>query len=95
MWVARWNGWSYEEKADQLAMNLRGSARTVLENLPEHEVRDFSLVTSCMHTSLFMLQFCWHFLNLYCTKYKKGDAVATSLTVISNVVFTFNLLYHV
>ena len=24
--------------ADQLAMNLRGSARTVLGNLPEHEV---------------------------------------------------------
>ena len=39
--VARWNGWSYAEMADQLAMNLRGSARTVLGNLPEHEVRDF------------------------------------------------------
>ena len=41
MSVARWNGWSYAEMADQLAMNLRGSARTVLEILPEHEVRDF------------------------------------------------------
>ena len=39
--VAIWNGWSYAEMADQLAMNLRGSARTVLENLPEHEVHDF------------------------------------------------------
>ena len=31
MLVARWNGWSYAEMADQLAMNLRGSARTVWE----------------------------------------------------------------
>ena len=30
MSVARWNGWSYAEMADQLAMNLRFSVRTVL-----------------------------------------------------------------
>ena len=28
-WVARWNGWSYAETADQLAMNLKDLARTV------------------------------------------------------------------
>ena len=28
--VARWNGWSHEEKGIQLAMNLRGAAQQVL-----------------------------------------------------------------
>ena len=28
--VARWNGWSYEEKEIQLALNLRGVAQQVL-----------------------------------------------------------------
>ena len=48
MSVARWNGWSYAEMADQLAMNLRGSARTVLGNLPEHEVRDFDSLKAAL-----------------------------------------------
>lgn len=32
--VARWNGWSKEECASQLIMNLRGSARHVLSEIP-------------------------------------------------------------
>ena len=48
MSVARWNGWSYAEMADQLAMNLRGSARTVLGILPEHEVRDFDSLKAAL-----------------------------------------------
>ena len=39
--VARWNGCSYAEMADQLAMNLRGLAKTVLGNLWEPEVHAF------------------------------------------------------
>ena len=46
--VARWNGWSYAEMADQLAMNLRGSARIVLGNLPEHEVHDFDSLKAAL-----------------------------------------------
>ena len=46
--VARWNGWSYAEMADQLAMNLRGSARTVLGILPAHEVRDFDSLKAAL-----------------------------------------------
>ena len=46
--VARWNGWNYAEMADQLAMNLMGSARTVLGNLPEHEVRDFDSLKAAL-----------------------------------------------
>ena len=46
--VARWNGWSYAEMADQLVMNLRGSTRTVLRNLPEHEVRDFDSLKAAL-----------------------------------------------
>ena len=48
MSVARWSGWSYAEMADQLAMNLRGSARTVLGILPEHEVRDFDSLKAAL-----------------------------------------------
>ena len=48
MSVARWNGWSYAEMADQLAMNLRGSARTVLGNLPEHKGRDFDSLKAAL-----------------------------------------------
>ena len=48
MSVARWNGWSCAEMADQLAINLRGSARTVLGNLPEHEVRDFDSLKAAL-----------------------------------------------
>ena len=48
MSVARWNGWSYAEMADQLAMNLRGSARTVLGNLQEQEVRDFDSLKAAL-----------------------------------------------
>ena len=48
MLVARWNGWSCAEMADQLAMSLRGSARTVLGILPEHEVRDFDSLKAAL-----------------------------------------------
>ena len=46
--VAKWNGWSHEEKGIQLAMNLREAARKVLGCLTDFEVDDYDVLCSVL-----------------------------------------------
>ena len=46
--VSRWNGWSEEEKAQQLAMSLRGKAQTLLGELSDYQLRDFDFLKSVL-----------------------------------------------
>ena len=46
--VARWNGWLYEEKEIQLALNLRGVAQQVLRCLTDSEVVDYDVLCSVL-----------------------------------------------
>ena len=46
--VARWNGWSHEEKGLQLAMNLRGAAQQVLGCLTDFEVDNYDVLRSVL-----------------------------------------------
>ena len=46
--VSRWNGWSEEEKAQQLAMSLRGKAQTLLGELSQYQLRDFDFLKSVL-----------------------------------------------
>ena len=48
MSVARWNGWSNAEKAEQLAMSLRGKAQTILGDLSEYEIRNFEALKAAL-----------------------------------------------
>ena len=48
MMLAELNAWSDAEKATYLAINLKGSALTVLSNLPEHQRRDFAALTAAL-----------------------------------------------
>lgn len=46
--VASWNGWSYEERGIQLAMNLRGPAQEVLGYLDAEESEDFDTLREAL-----------------------------------------------
>ena len=48
MSVARWNRWTEDEMAAQLAMSLRGSARTILGNMSEQEICNFQLLKAAL-----------------------------------------------
>ena len=45
--VARWNGWSHEEKGIQLAINLREAAQQVLGCLTDFEVDGYVYDVLC------------------------------------------------
>ena len=47
--VAEWNGWSYKEKAIQLAMSLKNTAQRVLSDLPEAQIRDFDMLVNALN----------------------------------------------
>lgn len=44
--VARWNKWSDEEKATQLAMSFCGSAQRVLSDLSNVQLSDYTILRS-------------------------------------------------
>ena len=48
MSVARWNRWTEDEMAAQLAMSLRGSAQTILGNMSEQEICNFQLLKAAL-----------------------------------------------
>jgi len=43
--IAKWNNWSHDEKAMQMAMSLTGEALAELSNLPQSVVTDFDTLT--------------------------------------------------
>ena len=46
--LSKLNGWSDAEKVTYLAINLKGSALTVLSNLPEPQRRDYPSLTAAL-----------------------------------------------
>ena len=48
MSVARWNRWTEDEMAAQLAMSLHGSTRTILGNMSEQEICNIQLLKAAL-----------------------------------------------
>ena len=46
--VSKWNGWSADDKAMQLAMALSGDARMVLTDLPAYVASDFNMLVKAL-----------------------------------------------